>query len=63
VSGAAAVHPLPVVRPRPTRLGRVQRGRVHVPGRRDVSAQQEDRRAAAIGPKEKKVCSTCLNIL
>lgn len=64
MSGAAAVHPLPVVvRPWPTSRGRVQLGRVHVPRRRDVSAQQEDRRAAPVGPQEKKVCSTCLNII
>jgi len=62
VSGAGAVHPLPVVRPRPTYRGRVQLGRMHVLGRRDVSAQQEDcRAAAAVGPQEKKVCSACLN--
>lgn len=36
--GAAAVHPVPVVRAR----SRVQRGRLHVPGRREVPAQQED---------------------
>jgi len=28
-----------------------------------VSAQQEDRRAAPVGPQEKKVGSTCLNII
>jgi len=63
LSGTAAVPPLPVVRPRPTYRGRVQRGRVHLSGRRNVSSQQEDRRSAAVGPQEKKVCSTCLNII
>lgn len=47
--GASAVHPMPIVRARGRRR-RVERGRLHVSGRRDVSAQQEIY-------SEEKVCS------